>query len=137
MVDRFVDTRGWAAWVNDPDVFHSKAQAAVEYVWQSNGRLVTTNLVLIELTALLIRMRIDKPRQIHFFDELFANPSVLVIDIDSKRDADAWLLCRSRLDKAWTMVDCASFGAMKDMGIREAVTNDHHFEQAGFVRLLR
>jgi predicted nucleic acid-binding protein len=68
MVDRFVDTGGWAAWVNDRDVFHSQARAAVEHVWQSNGRLVTTNLVLIELTALLVRMRIDKARQIHFFD---------------------------------------------------------------------
>jgi predicted nucleic acid-binding protein len=35
------------------------------------------------------------------------------------------------------MVDCASFGVMKDMGIHDAVTNDRHFEQAGFDRLLK
>jgi predicted nucleic acid-binding protein len=136
MADRFVDTGGWAAWANGRDVFHAQARAAVDHVWQSNGRLVTTNLVLIELTALLVRMRIDKPRQIHFFDELLVDPSVVVVEIDHQRESDAWLFWRSRLDKGWSMVDCASFGVMTEMGIREAVTNDRHFEQAGFDRLL-
>ncbi len=40
-------------------------------------------------------------------------------------------------DKDWSLVDCASFVVMKQRGIQEALTSDHHFEQAGFVRLLR
>jgi predicted nucleic acid-binding protein len=34
-------------------------------------------------------------------------------------------------------VDCASFVVMQQSGLAEAVTTDHHFEQAGFVRLLK
>jgi predicted nucleic acid-binding protein len=34
-------------------------------------------------------------------------------------------------------VDAASFVVMSERGITEALTTDQHFEQAGFVRLLK
>jgi hypothetical protein len=34
-------------------------------------------------------------------------------------------------------LDCVSFAEMRRRGITEALTRDHHFEQAGFERLLR
>ena len=39
-------------------------------------------------------------------------------------------------DKEWTLTDCVSFVAMRERGVTEALTGDHHFEQAGFVALL-
>ena len=44
---------------------------------------------------------------------------------------------RERPDKSWSLVDCASFLIMNEKGIREALAHDHHFEQAGYVALLR
>jgi predicted nucleic acid-binding protein len=41
-----------------------------------------------------------------------------------------------REDKGWGLVDCASFAVMQDLGITEAFTDDRHFKQAGFRRLL-
>jgi predicted nucleic acid-binding protein len=41
------------------------------------------------------------------------------------------------LDKEWSLVDAASFVVMKERGLTEALTADHHFEQSSFVRLLR
>jgi hypothetical protein len=35
------------------------------------------------------------------------------------------------------MTDCISFVVMQERGIVEALTTDHHFQQAGFRALLR
>jgi len=45
------------------------------------------------------------------------------------------LFC-SRADKSWSLTDCTSFVIMEDRGIRDALTGDRHFEQAGFRALL-
>jgi predicted nucleic acid-binding protein len=41
-----------------------------------------------------------------------------------------------RADKSWSLTDCISFAVMEARGIRQALTADHHFTQAGFVALL-
>ena len=46
-------------------------------------------------------------------------------------------LFSEREDKEWGLTDCVSFVVMNDRGIREALTADEHFHQAGFVSLLR
>jgi hypothetical protein len=46
-------------------------------------------------------------------------------------------LFAERQDKAWSLPDCISFVVMQERGIREALSGDHHVEQAGFVALLR
>ena len=37
--------------------------------------------------------------------------------------------------KEWDWIDCASFELMERRGLREALSLDHHFAQAGFVLL--
>ncbi len=46
-------------------------------------------------------------------------------------------LYRARSDKHWSLTDCTSFVVMKELDITEALTGDHHFEQAGFVASLK
>ncbi len=46
-------------------------------------------------------------------------------------------LFRRRHDKDWSMTDCISFALMEDEGMTQALTTDHHFEQAGFTILLK
>jgi predicted nucleic acid-binding protein len=40
-------------------------------------------------------------------------------------------------DHGWSFTDCASFVVMKELRLRNALTKDVHFEEAGFVALLR
>jgi len=40
------------------------------------------------------------------------------------------------LDKEWGLTDCISLVVMQKEQIKQAFTSDHHFEQAGFLKLL-
>jgi hypothetical protein len=40
------------------------------------------------------------------------------------------------MDKEWGLTDCISFVVMKERKLTDALTTDHHFEQAGFKSLL-
>lgn len=46
---------------------------------------------------------------------------------------EALSMYERRLDKEYSLVDCMSMIAMRSYGITHALTNDHHFEQEGFV----
>ena len=72
-----------------------------------------------------------------YINAIKAIPSIFIIHIDQAADSEAWRLCQSRPDKAWSLVDASSFVIMKQLGIQTALTTDRHFEQAGFIRLLK
>ena len=46
-------------------------------------------------------------------------------------------LFSARPDKEWSLTDCISCIVMNERDINDALTNDHHFEQAGFRILLK
>ena len=50
--------------------------------------------------------------------------------------ADTAFYIVQRLDKDWSLTDCISFIVMRRRGLTDALTSDHHFEQAGFTILL-
>ena len=62
---------------------------------------------------------------------------VSIVHVDFELDQQAWTLLNARPDQTWSLVDCASFVVMQRRGIIEALTSDRHFEQAGFVRMLK
>lgn len=41
------------------------------------------------------------------------------------------------VDKEWTLTGCVSFAVMREAGITQALTEDRHFEQAGFTALFK
>lgn len=133
----FVDTSGWGNVIDPNEPSHLPATALAAR-GAATGNLVTTSLVVAELTALLTSpLRIPKPRQIQILTDLRADPTIEIVHVDAALDAAAWHLWESRPDKAWSLVDCASFEVMRLRGLTDALTSDHHFEQAGFVRLLK
>ena len=72
-----------------------------------------------------------------FIKGMKASPYAEIVHVDAQLHEEAWQLLTQRQDKNWSLVDCSSFVIMRQRAILEAFTTDHHFEQAGFVRLLR
>ena len=134
----FVDTSGWGNLVDTLQQFHAETKAIYLNAKQNGSRLVTTNYVIAELVALLSSpMRIPRNRSIKFIESIKSSALVDIIHIDKNFDAKSWDLLSNRADKNWSLVDCSSFVVMQENKIIEALTTDHHFEQAGFVRLLK
>lgn len=134
----FIDTSGWASLFIPTELFHIQAAQYFAQAQQQRQTLITTNYVVAELVALLgSRQRAPRTQIFQYIDSVKAAPSVELVHIDAATDAVAWELCKSRPDKAWSLVDCTSFVVMQQMSIQEALTTDQHFEQAGFVRLLK
>ena len=59
-----------------------------------------------------------------------------VVYVDEALHRAALDLLQKRLDKSWSLADAVSFVPMQRLGLAEALTTDHHFEQVGFVCLL-
>ena len=138
MNEVFVDTSGWANAFVKTEPYYAKASTLVKQWQQHNRRVVTTNYVLSELIPLLTRrLRVPRERGLHYIKTLRSVDWIEIVHIDEVVDKEAWKLLAERLDKQWSLVDAASFVVMQERGLTEVLTADHHFEQAGFVRLLK
>ena len=134
----FVDTSGWASLFDPKDKYHSQANAIYKTFREPGTRLITTNYIIAELAALLTSpLRISRNRIVNYIDGLRTSELVDLLHIDEFIENRAWKLFKNRDDKEWSLVDCSSFVLMTQYEITDALTNDHHFEQAGFVRLLK
>jgi predicted nucleic acid-binding protein len=74
---------------------------------------------------------------VSLIDAVLKDPMVEVISQTTQLFGDALMLYRQRLDQALSHTDCASFCIMRERNILEALAYDRHFEQSGFVALLR
>lgn len=138
MKEVFADTSGWASAFVRTETYHSLAADFLRQ-WQTDGTLVvTTNYVINKIPALLTSpLRVPRPQQIAILNSIRNASWVEVVHVDPALDEAAYVLFQARPDKIWSLVDCASFVTMQQRGIASAFTNDHHFEQAGLVRLLK
>jgi predicted nucleic acid-binding protein len=129
----FADTFYYLALVNADDSHHAEAHA---YTAAFHGSIVTSAWVLTELADALAQPS-TRPAFLQVLAQLRADPDVLIVPPSADIFKDGLRLYAERPDKAWSLTDCISFVVMQRQGISEALTGDRHFEQAGFVALLK
>ncbi len=129
----FADTSYYLALHNARDEHH---EAALGHAHASRGEVATTEFVLAEVGNALSN-RLQRALFVALSDGLLSDPLTLVVPASSDEFRRGLALFRSFPDKDWSIVDCISFAVMKRLRIREALTADRHFEQAGFRALLR
>lgn len=124
----FLDTFGLIAWINTRDAAHQSVRA---YLETYSGRIVTTEWVLLEFADAFAdsRVRATAAETINRIHEL---PMFRVVGFERAVHRAGFELYTSRLDKDWSLTDCVSFAVMTQQGLSDALTADHHFEQAGF-----
>jgi hypothetical protein len=124
----FADTFVLIAWLNPRDKAHALVTA---YLDKFTGRLLTTEWVLVELADAL-SAPISRSAVAAFIDAVRADPLFEVVDYAPAVYQAGFDLFANRPDKAWSLTDCISFAVMTERRLFEALTADHHFEQAGF-----
>ncbi len=127
----FVDTSAWfpLAVRGHPD--HARVAAALRQRRRAGARLLTTNLVVAESHALLLR-RIHRGAALAFLRQVGLAGDLVVsstpeLELRARED---WL--ERFADQDFSLVDAVSFSLMAERGIREALTLDRHFTAAGF-----
>ena len=128
----FADTYFYIAFLNPEDEAH---QTSVDFMEGFEGEIITTEWVLTEL-ANGFAIPDNRGRFVNFHAMLRNDPSVTINPATSELFDEGLRLYSARLDKEWSLTDCISFVVMKDNGLSQALTADHHFRQAGFKALL-
>lgn len=129
----FIDTVYVVALISPRDQFHEQA---IEIANQLTGYpLLVTDAVLLEVGNALARSH--KLEAVSVIEQFLAFEEVEVVHLTPQLFRQALAMYKTYQDKAWSLVDCISFVVMRQAGITSALTFDHHFEQAGFLPLMR
>ena len=132
----FVDTSGFYALLVQRDDKHAEAARVLQSAGHEQRGFVTTDYVLDE-TATLLKAR-GLGHLLHdFFETVFTSAVCQVEWTDAERFHAVKNFFLKHADQPWSYTDGLSFRVMKERRLRDALTKDVHFEQAGFVALLK
>jgi predicted nucleic acid-binding protein len=130
----FADTYFFIALLNRDDEWHKTTHA---FTADFAGQIVTTTWVLTELGNTLAKKATNRGLFLSLLGDLRNDQRVRIVAAGQDLFDRGIALYAPRLDKQWSVTDCISFVVMQDEGITDALTADHHFEQAGFTILLK
>jgi predicted nucleic acid-binding protein len=135
MTPVFADTSYWIALLSPKDELGAEARAL------NRGThpfmIVTTDEVIVEVLA-------------HFSDqgpywrakatawvrEALQDSNIDVVPQTRDSLLQGLAMYERRPDKEYSVTDCISMATMRDWGLSDVLTNDRHFTQEGFHRLL-
>ena len=127
----FVDTWFFIAELHERDPDHRFALNAARRL--NDASFVTHDGILTELLAFFSGYREFWRREAAMVARrVIANRRYETLPLSRELFMKALQMYERRLDKEYSLVDCASMVVMRDLGITHVLTNDHHFEQEGF-----
>lgn len=129
----FLDTSFVVAWVNPNDFLHERALTLLDRYYDEPW--LTTDCVLLEIGNSLSRHFRNEAAEV--IETILSDEDATIVSMDTDLFSRAFNLYRSRTDKTWGLIDCVSFIVMQDHQCLDALTNDVHFIQAGFMAHLR
>lgn len=135
MTSLFLDTSYLIAVESADDQYHKTASKHWRDLLKSSPRpLVTSSYVLAEVVTLLNNRRLHS-KAVELGNSLMSSRVFNIVHVDEDLFYEAWSYFQKHKDKTYSLTDCISFVLMKKLGIREALTFDSHFAQAGFGKM--
>ncbi len=131
----FVDTAAWIALFNRRNALHHQSRQLMDRFRQQDIVLVSTEFLLLEVADAFSDSAI-RGLTVEYINRLRRWKNLQIIPVSQSLLTEGWELYSQRSDKDWGLTDCISFVVMTQENIAEAFTSDHHFQQAGFVKLL-
>ncbi len=128
----FADSFFFLALLSEDDDAHQRAIAVLK---NPNRGFVTTEWVLAEVADAMCRPP-SRQKFLEFWEFLKSHPLATVVQATHGQFEAAMQFYALRRDKDRSLTDSISFVTMREYGLSEALTGDHHFEQAGFRILL-
>ena len=134
MTPLFIDAGYLIALEASDDQHHDSAVRHWRGLLESLPSLVTTSYVFDEVVT-FFNSRNHHAKAVEVGESLLGSPSVEFVHVDEPLFTEGWQYFSKHRDKTYSLTDCVSFVLMNRRGIREALTFDRHFVQAGFYRL--
>ncbi len=131
----FADTSYFIALLSQADALHDRALKRATALAAKRTPIVTSEAVLIETLDGFARFQ-HRSIAAELLSELEQDTDVEIVPTSTERFRAAFELYRQRANKSWGMTDCISFVIMRERKIKQALTADRHFVQAGFEALL-
>ena len=131
----FVDTSGFYASLVRRDQKHSQAAALLAKGAKGKSRFVTSDYILDE-TVTLLKARGHGHLIGPFLESVLASRACTLEWMDPQRFHETRRFLARHSDQDWSFTDCFSFCLMRELKLRQALTKDEHFRQAGYIPLL-
>jgi predicted nucleic acid-binding protein len=128
-----LDTSGLFSFFDENDFRNSEAVSQV----REAEFLLTHSYVLAEFIPLCQVRGLDRSKTLDFVEALLENELIEIVWVDESIHRSAFELLQNRLDKTYSLCDAISFLVMRERGIPVSLTTDKHFEQEGFIKLLK
>jgi len=136
MREIFADTFYWIALANPADSSHRMALAFSQT--SDDAVLITTDEVLSEFLNYFSAAGERKRHVVgKMVEETMRHSRILVLPQTRDSLLSGFELYKARGDKEYSLTDCISMTTMRERNITEVLSHDHHFEQEGFILLLR
>ena len=131
----FADANFWVAKINRSDRWYESAMKAKEAI--RDRPIITTEEVQTEVLNFYAGRGVNQRRAaVRLIDELIASKDVEIVPQTHESFITGLERYRQRLDKSFSLTDCISMLAMERLHLRDVLTRDRHFHQAGFNLLM-
>ena len=128
-----IDTSGFLCLIHKDEPEHENSVR----LYNEASLYLTHSYILDEFIPLANVRKLPRANSLRFSRQILTDPTIELVWVDAVLHEAALTLLEQRTDKTYSLCDAVSFLIMSERGISDALTTDKHFEQEGFVRLLK